>query len=193
MNKLFAKAAKVTRVLTTAPVLAAIFLTLLHALTQDTFSATSHYLRALFYLTILPALAYPVAWLVPKLHQKGREGERNLAIAFSVIGYVLGFVDFVFTGTPLEKVVFGTYLLSGILIAATTKLHFKASGHACGVSGPMAVLCHSVNPLFALGYGLLAFVFWSSLQLKRHTVAQLVVGTLIPVMAMYLNLAIFCR
>lgn len=182
------KLAKCIRIVTTAPVLAAILLLLLHYFTADTFSELRHFLLALFYLSVFPALAYPTAWIFPRIRKKGRNGERNLAIVFSMVGYALGFLHFLRIGTEMEQVVFGTYLLSGLLIAAGTLLHFKASGHASGVSGPVAMLCYCVNPLFVLGDSLLLFVYWSSLRLKRHSLAQLIAGTLTPIAAMLLCL-----
>lgn len=181
------KFAKAIRVLTTAPVFAAILCSLLYLLQDDTFASAAHYLMALFFLTVLPVLAYPVSMLVPALRRKGRNGQRNLALIFSVVGYIGGFLFAMLTGgAAMEKVIFGTYLVSGTTLAVCTVLNFKASGHTCGCSGPIATLSIFVNPWFLLGYLLLTPIIWSSVKLKRHTAAQLFAGTVIPVVAMLL-------
>lgn len=179
------KLAKGIRVLTTAPVFAFVLCTLTYALLEGAFASLGHYLMAVLFLTLLPLLAYPVAAIVPALRRKGRDGERNLAIVFSVLGYLGGFlVAYLKGGTNFERVLFATYLISVCVLAVCTCLGYKASGHACGCSGPVATLAIFVSPWFLLGYLLLTPVVWSSVQLKRHTGMQLLVGAAVPVLAM---------
>ena len=82
------KFAKAIRILTTAPVFALLLCTLLYFLMDGAFASLRHYLMAVFFLSILPVLAYPVSAIIPPLRRKGRDGQRNLAIVFSVVGYV---------------------------------------------------------------------------------------------------------
>ena len=188
------KFAKLLRVLTTAPIFAGILCTLLYALVDGSFASLKHYLMAIFFLTALPTLAYPVSAIIPALRRKGRDGQRNLAIALSIVGYLGGFLTgLLFGGTPTECVLFGTYLCSGTLLALCTLLHFKASGHACGCSGPNAMLSLFISPWFMLGYLLLTPIYWSSKKLGRHSIPQLLVGTAIPVLALFANYAVFIR
>lgn len=186
------KFAKAIRVLTTAPIFAFLLCTLLYFLLDGAIASLRHYLAAVFFLTVLPVLAYPLSALIPPLRKKGRDGQRNLAIAFSVLGYIGGFLYAFFGGgSAVEKVLFGTYLISGVTLAVCTLLHYKASGHACGCSGPVAMLSVFVCPWFLFGYLLLTPVIWSSMKLKRHTATQLLVGTVIPVLAMLICRAQF--
>lgn len=179
------KIAKAVRILTTPPIFAALLCTLLFLLLDGSFASAAHYAAAVGFLTGLPLLAYPIAAAVPSLRKKGRAAQRNLALIFSVVGYVGGFLFAVLGGgAPVEKVLFGTYLISGIALALCTVLHFKASGHTCGLSGPVAMLSMFVSPWFLCGYSLLTTVVWSSRKLGRHTPMQLFVGTLIPIAAM---------
>lgn len=190
--KLKDKFAKAIRILTTAPIFALVLCTLLYFLLNGAFASLKHYLAAIFFLTVLPMLAYPVAAIIPPLRKKGRDGQRNLAIAFSVLGYIGGFLYAILGGgAAVEKVLFGTYLISGVTLAVCTLLHYKASGHACGCSGPVAMLSVFVCPWFLFGYLLLTPVIWSSMKLKRHTATQLLVGSVIPVLAMLICRAQF--
>ena len=189
MNK---KLAKLIRVLTTAPIFAILLCSLLYALLPDAFASVGHYLAALGFLAGLPLLAYPISYAVPSIRKKGRDGQRNLAVVFSVVGYVAGFLfTMLCGGTATEKVLFGTYLISGIGIALCTLLHFKASGHACGCSGPIAMLAAFASPWFLIGYLLLTPIIWSSKKLGRHSGTQLFAGALIPVLAMFLCRIVF--
>lgn len=194
LNKLKKCTAKVIRILTTAPVFAALLCTLLYVLVPNSFASPLHYVLALGYLSVLPVLAYPISAAIPALRRKGRDGQRNLAIVLSICGYLGGFLTaLLLDGTPTECVLFGTYLCSGTLLALCTVFHFKASGHACGCSGPNAMLSLFVSPWFMLGYLLLTPIFWASRKLGRHSVPQLLVGTAIPVLALFANYAMFIR
>ena len=172
------KFAQAVRILTTPPVFSALMCTLLYVLVPGSFASLGHYLLAIVCLSLLPVLAYPVSYLIPALRRGGRKTQRNLALVFSVLGY-------------LEKVVFGTYLISGTTLAVCTLLHFKASGHTCGCSGPIAALSIFINPWFLVGYVLLTPIIWSSIRLKRHTALQLLAGCVIPVLAMLICRAQF--
>ena len=184
--------AKGIRILTTAPIVAALLLTILHLCIPGAYAGPAHYWMAMACLSFLPLLAYPISDLVPALRKKGRDGQRTLGVIFSVIGYVIDFsYVLLFGGAAIESVVAGTYLFSGLLIALCAVLHLKPSAHACGESGPVAMLCYFLGPWFALGYLLLAAVFWSSLTLKRHSLPQLLAGSVIPVLALCASIWIF--
>lgn len=186
------KFAKTIRVLTTAPVLAVILCTLLRLLLPGSFASTGHYLAALGFLAAAPLTAYPISYAIPSLRKKGRDGQRNLALVFSLAGYIGGFLFVMLDGgTATEKVMFGTYLISGAGIAVCTLLRFKASGHACGCSGPIAMLALYANPWFLIGYAFLTPVFWASRKLGRHSAAQFLAGAAIPVLAILLCSVIF--
>ena len=149
---------------------------------SDLFSGTANYLLLMSFIGFLPLLAYPLSYFVPQLRKKGRDGQRTLALILSVVGYLLGaLLAFLFPSTGFEKVLASTYLFSGVLIALTSAVHFKSSGHAAGVAGPAFLLTWFMGWPFALSFLLLAAVFWSSLRLKRHTLPQLIVGSLIPI------------
>lgn len=184
--------AKAVRVLTVAPFMAAFMLTAILIVKPSIFSNINHYLYALSCLTVFPLLAYPISAIIPPLRKKGREGQRNLAIVFSVIGYVAGIAgSFIFGAARIEMLIFWTYLLSGIMIALSSFVFgVKASGHACGVSGPIAMLIYCLGLPYCILYAILAFVFWASVKMKRHTPAQLVIGSAIPVVMMIISLGI---
>lgn len=184
MKKIFAK---IIRVLTAPPIFAALLCVFLYLLLPGSFASPVHFGLALGFLTALPLLAYPIAALVPALRQKGRDGERNLAVILSVVGYVGGFLfALLFDGAAAELVLYGTYVLSGVGIGIGTLTGFKISGHASGCSGPLAMLAVFVSPWFLCGYLLLPVIFWASRCLGRHSARQLLAGTALPVLAMVL-------
>ena len=74
------------------------------------------------------------------------------------------------------------YLISGVVIFFINKCFgFRASGHACGVAGPVALMVYFGIKALLPGVLVLALTFWASLKMKRHTAEQLLGGTAIPV------------
>lgn len=176
--------AAMTRVITVPPFMAAVLVGAMHLLSGDfTLLSSAHFI---FFLSVLPLMSYPVSWIVPSIRRKGRDGQRKLATLVTVIGYVLLTVYCLIVRSPLrEMIICMTYLGSGIMTAVLSYgFHFKSSGHTCGFSGPIAMLAFRVSPWSLLLYVLIVPVVWSSIRLRRHTPAQLLVGALIPVVIM---------
>lgn len=169
-----ARTAKILRILFLPQLLVCIVIALLH----DQFP-TGHAAVALLTLCAFPLLAYLACRCIPKLHRQGRPMQRKMAVAFSVLGYAAGLLfAFAAHGTPTEQFVYLTYSLCGLLIAASTRLFgLKASGHACGVAGPVVILALRKSLWYLLGLAALVPVFLSSLALKRHTLRELVLGS----------------
>ena len=96
----------------------------------------------IFFLAGLPALAYPLQKYMPHFKDKGRDGQRSLAMLFSFIGYLLGtIVAFAASAPTVLKIIFLEYLFCGISMLVLNKcFKLKASGHACGVIGPMIMI-----------------------------------------------------
>jgi len=180
------KLSKIIRVVTVPPLMALLMLLILGWRDPRFFGSLLHFLLAVTFLTIFPLLAYPLQPLFPSFKDKGREGQRTLAIYFAVAGYIGGCVSAVLLRAPGDVcVIYLSYLLSGALVMLVNKgLKFRASGHACGVTGPSTLLLYFGQPAGFLGMPLLALAWISSLYMKRHTNAQLAGGTAISVAAL---------
>lgn len=179
------------RTVTVPPVSAAIAMTLFFLFGNGIFTNSAHYAMALFTLTVLPLLPYPISLVKPAKERRGFQ--RRLAIIFSVIGYIIGLVFALCTKAPsAERVIYSTYLLSGLLIALCSFVFkHKSSGHACGIAGPAALLCYYISPFYAFCFLLLLPVSAASVQMKRHTLPQLITGSIIPILCMLISVLIF--
>lgn len=180
------RAAKIIRVITVPPVMAA-WLILALWLCQGAIVRTgSEAALSIVFLSLLPLLAYPVSALVPSLRKKGREGQRNLAFALSFAGYLGGWVYArFFAGERTLVFIFAVYVFSVIVLLVFNKLlRLRASGHACSVSGPILVICFVLRgwwiPICAAVF---AVSFWGSIRSGRHTVKEYLLGTLSVVIA----------
>ncbi|MGN0244686.1 MAG: hypothetical protein ACI4DK_01825 [Lachnospiraceae bacterium] len=175
------------RKITVPPIFAMAFLLLIYFIQPSTFTSVWQLMCGIFFLGILPILGYPLQKYIPYFKKKGREGQRSLAMIFSVVGYLLGtFIVFVTKASSELCIVYLEYLLSGILMLVFNKgFHLKASGHACGIVGP--VLLFIYFDLFIpamIGAVFVIPVLVSSLKTKRHTMLQLLGGCMISAMCL---------
>lgn len=175
--------AKIIRVATVPPIMALAAFTAFF-FTDGFYNSIWEYVAAVGFIALLPVTAYPLQLIIPPFKHQGRDGQRNLAFIMCNLGYILSVLYAIIfkAGAPVTTMLV-TYLLSGMTLLFVNKLFkFKASGHACGLLGPLAALVYFVSPYcLPAGIILLALALWSSVYMKRHTVMQFIVGGLIPV------------
>ena len=183
MNKL----SFIIRKITVPPVFAASLLIIAYIIYPHYFGSIWHMLGGLVFLCILPLLAYPLQKYIPHFKDKGRDGQRSLAMIFSAVGYLLGTLVAFITGAPMElKIIYLEYLLCGIAMLVLNKVFkLKASGHACGIVGPVLLMLYFKMYIPAVvGTLLIIPVYVSSLKTKRHTAPQLIGGSFIPLVSL---------
>lgn len=186
------KLAKLISILTVVPIIAFFLITLLYYNFHLEFRNSSWYVYSLFFLTILPIMAYPLKRIIPVFKNQGRDGERKLAFILAVIGYVCGSIFAVILKAPMiVQKIFAAYLYSGVILYVINKfIHFKASGHACGVSGPITLLYSILGTKALWFYLILPLVFWARMTLKRHKMKELIAGTLVGIFSTIIALKI---
>ena len=187
------KSLKIIRILTVAPIMAFFLFTVTYIFRNQYFDSIWQYIYSVFCLTVLPLLAYPLQRFIPGFKDKGREGQRTLAIIFSCIGYLLCCVfGLIFSQSSQLWMIILTYLFSGVGILISSKVFkFKLSGHACGVLGPCCVLFFFGLYIPAIiGIGLAGLVYYASLRSGRHTLPELIGGSVLPALLMILFVCI---
>ena len=180
------KVAYLIRVITASPFMALVLLLVLFLSAPLTFGDTENFIVTVVFLVVIPLLAYPLQPFFSKFKDAGREGQRKLAMLFAVMGYIGGLVFAIVSGaTKSVLMIYITYLISGLFVLLTNKLlHFRASGHACGVAGPFLLLIYFGQPIGYLGIGVLGITWLTSIYMKRHTWLQLLAGTTIPFLSL---------
>ena len=174
--------ASILRVITVPPVLVSALLLLLFALETDVFATWVELLLSLVFLVLIPLAAYPLSQIIPSVKEKGREGQRQLALLLSLAGYAGGVAYGILGGVSNTLLlIFLTYFVSvAALVLFNKALKLRASGHACSSTGPLIffVYCtglYGVVPCVVIA----AAVAWSSLHLERHTKSELLLGAAI--------------
>ena len=139
-NKTFVKIlAKAIRVITVPPLLIGVLLVALYLYPSGVFRSLTSLILSVTFLSVIPALSYLVWAIIPSLRKGGRASQRKLAFVFSILGY-LGGVVYALTAEISRglTIILFTYFVSVVILTLINKLTiFRASGHGCGVTGPL--------------------------------------------------------
>lgn len=114
--------------------------------------------------------------LVKDAHISRRE-DRIKPFLFSLGCAVLGLVAvYALSAPPTVKAVAWAVVINGAFITAITAV-WKVSLHAAGITSISLILVYVCGLLAAPVALFIPVVFWARLILKKHTLAQLIVGT----------------
>lgn len=157
---------------------------LLYALVAFT---SSRGLRAVgfFVLSVLFVSLFPTLFVL-FLAKKGRVSDPDLPRReerfvpyLGIVGmYGMLFVLLVLFSAPRALLAITLCYILVTFVGAVISLFWKISLHLAGVAGPVTALVLLVHPLFALLYALLAPLGWARVFLRKHTVLQVVCGSL---------------
>lgn len=171
--------AKVVRVLTAPPIMALCLVLLVATSNHNIFRSGTDLWMALLGLVVIPTLAYPIEWLKNGKSNELRNKERYLAFILNLVGYLLFFAYGLITHAPSGLRTISTcYFLAVVILIIINKMTpFHASGHACCVSGALILALYLVSWKW-LGACLIvgALMVWASLELRRHTPKELLLG-----------------
>ena len=185
------KIAKIIRGITVPPAIVTVLFVLLYFLRDDVIPNPLDLVFSLFFLAVVPVLAYPLQAIVPAFRPGGQKMKRKLAFILSIMGYIAAFtVSLVRGAVPNLAYIDAVYLCSVLVLTALNVFTpWHASGHACSIVGPIALLaCFFGWGAILAGAAVIALSFWSSVYLKRHTVREYLLGavsSLLSALMMY--------
>ena len=175
------------RVATVAPVLATLFLVVLRLSRPELFTVPGSFAVLLLSLGLMPLLAYPMQKHLPRFRNRGRKGQRLLAMIFAVFGYILSAVLLVVIKAPRELLLISLeYLISGAVLLVINRCF---GIHASGAIGPVVLfLSFREWALAMVGCVIAVVTFIASVRTGRHTSGQLMGGLVITsLVGLFLN------
>ena len=137
----------------------------------------------LFFLSFGPLAYILLGVRLGKLSDIGlsQRAERTGPFLFSIASITLGLAILIYIHGPknLETVLICTGVSAVILMVTT--LRWKISVHASSLAGAATMLTALYGVIVLPTFLLLVIVSWSRVVLRRHTVAQVVVGSLVGI------------
>ena len=111
------KAAQAIRVITVPPLMILALLLFLFFHNKGIFTGISELLLSVFFLTVIPLLAYPFSHFSPRCKAKGKNGQRNLAFILSLVGYTSAVLSGIIAGVSKKLLfIFLVYLASVLIL-----------------------------------------------------------------------------
>lgn len=185
--------AKIIRILSVPPIMVSIFILILAIHKNNIFRNSTEITIMIVLLGLVPALAYVLSGLVPKVKKQGREGQRKLAFITNLTGYSIALLWAIFTNVDKNLLLIClTYFLSVVLLTICNKgFHFRASGHAASFTGPLILLVYFWGRKVIIPALIIAvLIVWASVYLKRHTIKELAGGILVNILAFIFSVII---
>ncbi len=150
---------------------------------QSTRDALLYGFVTLFFLSVGPLLYIMICVRLGKLSdvEVTRRAERAGPFLFGITSVALGWLALALLHGPrnLQTVLIITWV-SGIVMMVTT-LWWKISIHASSMGGAVTVLTALFGGVMLPTFALLVLVSWSRVVLRRHTVSQVIAGSLLSV------------
>jgi len=112
--------------------------------------------------------------------------ERFLPYISIVVLYIIGLIVFLYLQAPWQIIAITASYIAVTFAGAVISLFWKISMHLAGVSGPITALVFLVNPYFAFAYLLLLPIGWARYALKKHTLLQIIIGSLLSIGITYM-------
>ena len=186
--------AKIIRGITVPPAIVSVLFLLLYFFEDNVIPTAPDLVFSLLFLALVPVLAYPLQALVPAFRPGGQKMMRRLAFILSILGYTAALIVSLMRGAvPNLVYIDAVYLCSvAVLTALNVCTPWHASGHACSIVGPIALLaCFMGWGALAVGGVVVALSFWSSVYLGRHTVREYLLGAVAPLLSAVLMYPLF--
>lgn len=98
----------------------------------------------------------------------------------SILSYTMGIAYALLRNYRVYAVLALSYFTSAAALAAVTAIaRWKISVHAAGISGPTTALILTLGFNYIFLYLLLVPVAWARLEMRAHTIAQLIAGAML--------------
>ena len=173
-----------------APIVAATVFTVLIAFTR---SPLYQLVIAIVFATLVPLglLFYLTRKrIIPDLYASDRDS-RAIAFVGVLISYFLGGVALGLTrAIPIVTGLMLCYFVNGF-IAMLISLKWKISVHAWGITGPLTSLIFQFGLLLSPIWLLVVPVGWARLEMKAHTLSQILAGAMIAIPLTWFQLVVY--
>ncbi len=132
------------------------------------------------------------AWLYMIRHPGDFHGERKLGFVLSIVGYVAGTAIMLlfFRQYRLDMALMLSYIFTVAGLTLVNLLHYKASGHAAGATGPATAFTIMYGWRGVISFLVLVLVGVAKIDVKDHTLGQLCTGAAITAVSTIVAFAV---
>jgi membrane-associated phospholipid phosphatase len=114
--------------------------------------------------------------------------ERTTPFLISVGFYTIGLIILIIFNVHIFSIAFWFCYISNTLVTIFINRHWKISAHAMGAAGPLAAAVYLFGLAALLFAVIVILVGWSRIQLKMHSLVQVIAGTVLGFISTYLQI-----
>jgi len=119
--------------------------------------------------------------------------ERTTPFLISIGFYFIGLIILIVFHVNILSIAFWFCYLSNTFFTILINKHWKISAHAMGAAGPLAAVTYAFGPLVLAFVIIVAMIGWSRIQLKVHTLSQVLIGMLFAFASTYLQILLVVK
>jgi membrane-associated phospholipid phosphatase len=121
------------------------------------------------------------------------KNERTLPFLVSLLIYILGFILLLLLKVNIISIAFWFCYISNTFLVILINKYLKISIHAMGVSGPLALFTFIIGIEALVLLPILLAVGWSRIKLKCHSFTEVIAGSLVGFISVYIQLSVFLK
>lgn len=112
-------------------------------------------------------------------HHVGRREQRRIPLLIALASVLIGLAVLAIAGAPREMLALVTSMFVSLAVTLAVTHWWKVSAHAAVASGGAVIAALTFGPALLVSYVAVAIVCWSRVELRDHTVAQVLVGAVL--------------
>ncbi len=168
------------------------------------FAFTLEYEPSKQVVTILTALGFGfiapiVLFLI--LRKKGKladqdasiKEERTIPFLIAIIFYLIGFWIMIKYDLNIISIAFWFCYISNTVITIFINRFWKISAHAMGAAGPFGAVVFGFGWIGLLMLPIVVIVGWARIELKCHTLTQVIAGILLAFISVYIQMSLIIK
>lgn len=112
-------------------------------------------------------------------HHIGRREQRRIPLLIALASVLVGLAVLALARAPREMLALVAAMFVSLAVTLVVTHWWKVSAHAAVASGVAVIAALTLGPMWLLSYAVVAIVGWSRVELRDHTVTQVLVGAVL--------------
>jgi membrane-associated phospholipid phosphatase len=120
-----------------------------------------------------------------------RRKERLIPLYLALLGAIFGLAIMYYKRAPEPLIILNYTLIIDLLVITIITFYWKVSVHMLTLTSVITLLCFLFEPRYLILFILCLPVGWSRISRKRHSLSQVLVGSILGIMTVLIVLQIF--
>ena len=119
--------------------------------------------------------------------------ERTIPFVIAIVFYLIGLWIMIKYDLNIISIAFWFCYISNTVITIFINRFWKISAHAMGVAGPFSAMVFVFGWLGIILLPIVILVGWARIELKCHTLTQVIAGILLAFISVYIQMSLIVK